>query len=61
MKKIATENFNIDITNLQKNEICDAIELKMNDIYKGIKDNKDVDEKRNTVLELENVDKILDL
>jgi hypothetical protein len=60
LKKIANENFGIDIGNMQKEEICSAIEEKMKEIYQQLLEEED-EEKIETVLDLDDVDKLLDL
>ena len=60
LKKIANENFGIDVGNMQKDEICSAIETKMREIYQQILDEEE-EEKEDTVLDLDDVDKLLDL
>ena len=62
LKKIAIENFGIKVEDLQKDEICDAVETKMKEIYRNIQDDTHIEEeKRDTVLDLNNIDKLLDL
>lgn len=61
LKKIANENFGIDVGNMQKEEICDSIEAKMREIYQQVLDEEEEREKRDTVLDLDDVDKLLDL
>ena len=61
LKKIANDNFGIDVNNMQKDEICSAIEEKMKQIYQQIIEDEDNEDKVNTVLDIDDVDKILDL
>ena len=58
LKKIANENFGIDIANMQ--EICTAIESKMREIYQLALEEEE-EEKAETILDLDDVDKLLDL
>ena len=60
LKKIANENFGIDVVNMQKEEICAAIETKMREIYQQVLDEEE-EEKADTILDLDDVDKLLDL
>ena len=45
---------------MQKDEICSAIETKMREIYQQILDEEE-EEKVDTILDLDDVDKLLDL
>ena len=60
MKKIAEEHFDIDITDMQKEEICDAIENKLRE-YQKEKEVDHEEEVSESILNLKDVDRILDL
>lgn len=61
LKKIATENFGIDIGDMQKTEICNAIENKMKEIYNQLIDPEEDKDTKESILDLKEVDKLLDL
>ena len=60
LKKIAEEHFDIDITDMQKEEICDAIENKLRE-YQKEKEVDHEEEVSESILNLKDVDRLLDL